>query len=150
MRQLIDLSKLRAAVTAEKPQDKDNRVPYLFRCQNGGNCRQSKLYDSRLSASATAVQHGSFRILRQVGHQIRCGSVVTPSLEIFTLIITLHQSLIWGFLMECREVSNVLHAVGKRSPLHRNVLLYLYVHTIHFRLANALFATCTVTDFVPQ
>jgi hypothetical protein len=153
MRQLIDLRQVRAADTAEKQQDKDNRTPYLFRCQNRGNCRQVKLCDSRLSTSATAAQHGSFP--RQLGHQIRCGSVERqgypdrrPILLNMGIIPAEHhhhhglpglnynRSSGACFLMECREESATFQRAECSIPSAPK-LLYLYVRTLHFRLANA-------------
>lgn len=84
MRQLIDLRQVRATDTAEKQQDKDIRLPSWFRCQNGGSCRQVILVF----------------FPRQLGHQ-------SPSHTdgLSERIVTLYQSLICAFLIECREES---------------------------------------------
>lgn len=93
-----------------------------------------------------------------LAHQIRCGSVQTfgrrqilPYMgdilfQVLNVPCTYNRGLLDGMQ---RRIRTLLHTINaNRSPFHRTVPLYLYVCVLHFRLANALFAT--VTDLIPQ
>src|SRR5216684_3902444 len=95
-----------------------------------------KLCDSRLSASATATQHGS--LPRQLGPQIRCGSVAKQE---YSAAGTLY--CIWVLPSPWWNArKNPTCCMPSGRSIVRSII------ALHFRLANVLFATMTVYQLV--